>query len=242
MKKGKKSQSLWMLLPIMASWLLFVTSCSKATYLKVDKDSIQTTISGTSGDIAIETDGNSVQVEHAPQWIKTEINEEHTSLHYEVTLNSDRQLREDSIVLKSSDQKCVISVRQTFHATYIKTNPTEVTIPQTGGQAEVDVEMDSESPLVVDNTTIASVQDNKVVITLPENRGRRDLEQKLKISCDEESAEVIITQESNACKTCGGSGHLNKPCLNCNGMGAHICCNYTGKQFCPSCGGSGLSR
>ncbi len=53
-------------------------------------DSIYTTISGTEGNVMIETDGGNVEVIHVPQWIKTNINENHDTLHYMVELNTDR--------------------------------------------------------------------------------------------------------------------------------------------------------
>lgn len=239
----KKKHCAWLLLPLMASWLTLSTSCSKATYLKVDKDSIQATITGTQGDIAIETDGKSVEVAHAPRWIKTSLNEENTTLHYEVTLNSDRKLREDSIVLKTSDLTQAIFVKQTFKATFIKLTPDTVKFAQKGGTADVTVEVDAESELTVDNQAIAKITEpRKVTITMPQSYSPKTVEKHIAIGCDDITADLTVIQETPKCKTCGGKGHLNKPCPICDGLGARVCCMYTGKAVCQTCGGSGIAE
>lgn len=219
-----------------------VTSCQKATFLKVDNNNVKVTVEGAKGDIKIETDGKSVDVLHSPQWVKTNINEENTILHYEVGLNTDRKLREDSIVLESSDLTCSIYIRQTFKATYIKFDTDTVTISRSGGSAEVNVEVDADTPLIVDDHAIAKVEGRKIIINVPETKSKWGLHKVLKVTCDDISANLTIRQESNVCSRCDGEGFLNQDCPVCNGSGAHMCCNYTGKKRCPNCGGSGVAK
>lgn len=242
MKKAKQFQrALWML-PIMAIWMMLITSCQKATFLNVDTSNVNTTIEGCSGDISISTDGTSVDIVHSPQWVKTSINEDLSVLHYEVTMNTDRKLREDSIVLKSSDLTCAICVTQSFKATYIKFDRDTIEFPRNGGTAEVNVEVDATTPLQVDNHELAKVDGRKITITVPKSKSKWGLFKELIVSCDDISAKLIIKQESGVCPTCDGEGFLNQPCPVCNGFGAHVCCSYTGKKRCPTCGGSGMSK
>ena len=217
----------------------YCTSCQKATYLKVDTDTIKATIEGTSGDIKIDTDGRSVIIEHAPRWINASVNEDHTALHYEVGLNVDRKLREDSIVLKSSDLTCMVYVRQTFKATYIKFDQDTVRIPRKGGSVEVNVEVDADSPLHINNENIAKVDGRTINITLPETYNPKGITEIVRVSCDDISADLCVVQEVKICNSCGGSGFGKKPCSYCGGIGLHACCNFTGKEQCPVCGGFG---
>ena len=43
---------------------------------------------------------------------------------------------------------------------------------------------------------------------------------------------------AKVCAKCKGKGGFGK-CKVCNGEGFRICCNYTGKNLCESCGGCG---
>lgn len=221
--------------------ILNVTSCKKATFLTVDIDSVYTTISGTEGDIKIETDGGNVEIVHIPQWIKTNINENHDTLHYVVELNTDRKFREDSIVLRSSDITCRISVSQSFKATFIKFTPEEVLVPSRGGTEEVMVEVDGEGALTVDHSDIARVEGRKIFITLTKNQELKDRTFDINVTCDEISASLKVTQKNSKCQACNGTGYSNKVCTMCNGAGLY-CCNYTGKEFCDVCGGSGVTE
>lgn len=219
-----------------------LVSCHKTTFLKVDKDIIKANLEGTSGDIKIETDGKKVEIAHVPQWVKVTVNEEHTELHYCVDLNTDRKLREDSIVLKSSKLTCAIHVRQSFKATYIKLEPESVSFPIEGGTVEVSVDVDADTPLSVDNMDIAQVEGRKIIITMPRTNSTQNKKKVVKVTCDDITTDLIVTQENGACARCGGSGFLNKPCSYCNGVGVWACCGYTGKERCPVCNGSGLKR
>ena len=232
----------FLFLPLMGYLFLSfcVSSCKKATFLKVDNNKVSTTIDGTSGNINIETDGKEVEVVHSPRWIKTSINEENTILNYTIELNTDRKLREDSIVLKSSDLTCAVYVKQTFKATYIKFDNDTVRFGRKGGTEQVSVEVDAASPLHVDNMNIAKVDGRKIIITMPETWERTGVTKVIKVSCDDITANLIVLQETKKCKRCGGSGFLNKPCSNCGGLGAHMCCMWTGKEMCPSCYGTGI--
>jgi len=229
------------------AWLVLIalttmmSSCHKATYLRVDNDTINVTLEGNSGNIKIETDG-SVEVAHAPQWAKTNINEENTNLHYEISLNTDRKLREDSIVLESSDLTCTIFVHQTFKATYIKFDKDTVTISKDGGMAEVNVEVDASSPLKIEDHSVAKTEGHKIIINMPANDGVWGKYKKLKVSCDDITAYLTIIQESNVCPKCNGEGFFNVPCPECGGIGLNMCCKYTGKKMCHACYGSGKAR
>ncbi len=222
--------------------ILNVTSCKKATFLTVDIDSVYTTISGTEGDIKIETDGGNVEIVHIPQWIKTNINENHDTLHYVVELNTDRKFREDSIVLRSSDITCRISVSQSFKATFIKFTPEEVLVPSRGGTEEVMVEVDGEGALTVDHSDIARVEGRKIFITLTKNQELKDRTFDINVTCDEISASLKVTQKNSKCQACNGTGYSNRICPDCNGVGVHACCNYRGKAYCDVCGGSGVTE
>lgn len=239
MKKLSNKTHGWLVLMVLA---VIVTACQKATFLKVDNENVNATIEGGSGDIPISTDGKSVKVVYAPQWVEASVNEGYTALHYEIALNTDQQLREDSIVLGSSDLTCVIHVTQSYKATYIKFDKDTVEISKDGGTVEVNVEVDATTPLVIDNNDFAKVEGRKIVITLPKNKSIRKVLKELKVSCDDISANLTVKQESNACLKCNGDGFLNQPCPECNGFGYHMCCNYTGRKRCPACGGSGIAK
>ena len=227
---------------VTAILMMSVTSCKKATFLKVDNDSISTTIKGTEGDIKIETDGGKVEVLHAPAWVKTTINEAHDTLHYVVDLNTDRKLREDSIVLKSSDITCKITVSQSFKATTIKFTPEEVVIPSRGGTEEVTVEVDGEGALTIDHSDIARVEGRKIIITLTKNQEPKDRTFVINVGCDELTALLKVTQKNSKCPACNGTGYSNRTCPECNGMGYHYCCNYRGKAYCDVCHGNGTTE
>lgn len=227
---------------VTAILMMSVTSCKKATFLKVDNDSIRTTIRGTEGDIKIETDGKKVEIAHAPQWVKATLSENYDNLHYVIDLNTDRQLREDSIVLKSSDITCRIYVSQSFKATYIKFKPEEVVVPSRGGTEEVEVEVDGEGALSIDHSDIARVEGRKILITLTKNDEPKDRTFVINVKCDDLSALLKVTQKNSKCTACNGTGYSNRTCPECNGMGYHYCCNYRGKAYCDVCQGSGITE
>lgn len=219
--------------------LAVLASCQRATYLKTDVDTLQATISGKTGEVRIETDVKDVEITHSPQWMKTSLNEDNTIMKYEFQMNTDRNLREDSIVLSCAGLTRRILVRQSFKATYVKLNPAVVKLPRSGGTAEVEVDADSETGIVVDHSNIARVEGRKVIIRLTES-GASQEKTIVKVSCDDVSADLIVEQESNKCPTCGGEGFLNRACSQCNGLGVGGCCNYTGKEKCPKCDGFGI--
>lgn len=41
------------------------------------------------------------------------------------------------------------------------------------------------------------------------------------------------------CKVCKGKGFFDEICPNCDGIGVHACCDYTGKKRCDNCYGIG---
>lgn len=221
--------------------MMGISSCKKATFLKVENDSIQTTITGSKGFIKIETDGGKVEVTHVPDWIKANVNETLDTLFYEISLNTDRQIREDSIVLKSSDLSCKILVKQSFKATYIKFSPEEVTISSKGGSEEVTVDVDGEGELSIDHQDIAHVDGRKIIVTLPKNDEPNDKSYIINVSCDDISAILKVVQKNSKCTACNGTGYSNRICPICNGAGFHACCNYVGKEYCSVCNGSGIT-
>lgn len=218
--------------------LLVVTSCKKATYLRVDTDKIETTISGKSGDVKIETDVQKVELTHVPSWVKVSLNEAQDMLHYEITLNTDGKQREDSIVIVNGELTNTILVSQAFKATYIKLEPSTLEFPRNGGTMTCNVIVDSESAVTIDNHDIATVEDKVITVKLPK-AGTTDKQRQITVKCDEQEAILTIEQESNVCKKCGGKGLTSGTHRDCDGMGCGAC-GYTGKQVCSACLGSGI--
>lgn len=226
-------------LVLVAIVVISLSSCDKATYIKVDTDTISAMITGASGEIKVETDAKKVEVAYAPKWVNASYNDSLKVVQYEIGVNADRKLREDSIVIKCANMTHTILVKQSFKASYIKFNPSEASIPREGGTVEVEVEVDSEGPLSIDNQNIASVNGRTITIKMGINPNTGKRNKKITVKCDDITETLNVTQESNCCPMCGGEGYLDEPCHECGGEGLHYCCNFTGKELCPKCYGSG---
>lgn len=211
---------------------------NKATILTADKDVVTTKIQGEKGTIIYTTDADEIELTHVPDWVTVSLNGK--VLQYDIKLNTTNNNRRDSIVVKAGDLTCSVEVRQNIKASYIKFDKDEVLLPKEGGAVSVNVDVDSDSPLFIDNEKLASVSGKVITIKASLNTNPEEWTKIITVKCDDISSEIKVTQESNVCSYCKGEGHLDSPCSLCGGLGAHGYCGYTGKEPCPKCQGTGM--
>lgn len=217
--------------------LLVLTACGGATFITPDKDSVNFTIEGGEESINISADG-SWEIAESPEWVTTTIQD--SILVIKTGRNESGAVREGNIVLKGkSDVESTIKVTQVAKCTHITPESDEVDFDKEGGTETVKIDTDGALQIEAPEGFTATFSDGVLTITAAANEGG-SRSGDIVLTCDEQSATILATQDGNICPTCNGTGRVR--CSACGGKGyvsypvRSMDIAYEG---CRRCGGSG---
>ena len=216
--------------------LLVLTACSGATVINTDKEAVDFTIEGGENTVSVSADGR-WNVETCPEWATTEIQD--STLVIKTARNETGAVREGYIVLKGKDNvQTVIKVTQAAKCTHINPETDMVEFEKEGGTQTVKIDTDGSPKVEAPEGFTAAYAGGVLTINAPANEGGGK-NGEIKLTGDDQSATIAVSQKGNICPTCNGSGKVR--CKKCGGRG------YipdggggdSGWYGCSSCGGSG---
>lgn len=215
-----------------------------ATYLRTEPSEILAVKAGGQCDIDIDYDGYIWTVNHQPDWV--EIDENENDFRLIVPPNRSGQFREGSITIQSGKLLAQVVVKQSAYATIMKASDTAVKFGKSGGAKDLIIETDgcAWEAEYTNWMTVTKESGTELHINCPRNEG--DFRTGT-ITVKEDNARVTIsvTQGGN-CNNCHGSGDIS--CSACAGMGSIgygmfysscMWCGGRGRISCGLCNGTG---
>ena len=216
--------------------LLVLTACGGATVINPEKNAVDFTIEGGEEKVDVKADGT-WNVKECPEWVTAEIQD--SILVIKTARNETGAVREGDIVLAGKGQvQVAIKVTQAAKCTRITPETDKVEFEKEGGTQTVRIDTDGSPQVEAPEGFTATYASGVLTINAPANEAGAKRGE-IKLTGDDQSATIAVTQKGNICPTCNGSGKVR--CKKCGGRG-YIPdggvgdCGWYG---CSSCGGSG---
>lgn len=214
-----------------------------ATYLRVEPNQVIAAKCGGSTNVSIDYDGYIWVINHKPDWVTVEENDNDFELTF--SPNTSGGVRQGTITIQSGGLLTQVELAQNAYATTIKPSVSVLKFDKAGGRKTVKVESDGikwevEYPQFLK----IEAEDDGFIVEASSNDG--DFRQGY-ITITEDNARTSVNfQQGGKCPSCHGSGSL--ACSMCGGLGGTgfgfyytQCgwCGGRGSYNCNSCGGKG---
>ena len=237
--------------------LLSLSSCKKATYLRVNPEKVEINMEGGQQVVHVTTDG-SWDVVGKPEWVTfTQTDDE---LIVDLEKNPTTKRRIDVIVLAAGDHSFNLPVTQFGEATYIKPSQSSLEFSKEGGTQTVGVDADGAVEVTCDGPFDVNLANSVLTVSASENT--EGLKQGvITLKSGDITASLSVKQNGKVCSRCGGRGKIRCPychgtgwddsgpaaggyCWHCGGYGgSDMYGRYgSGRIKCPSCHGTGQAR
>ena len=210
----------------------------QATFLTPDKKAINFDFNGGYETVIIGADGK-WSIADSPEWIKT-YNKD-GELIINTTYNKTDSVRDGYIKLSGKgDVTATIKVTQTSKCTHITPASDKVKFEKEGGTQTVNIDTDGMPQVEVTDGFSAYYSSGVLTINAPANK-KGAKSGKIKLTCNDQSAYINVSQKGNICSKCKGTGKVK--CTKCGGRGiVEGTDEYIGAWFeegCRKCGGRG---
>ena len=214
--------------------LLVLTACGGATFINPDKNAVDFTIEGGEESVTIGTDG-SWDISDCPEWVTTDFHE--NTLVIKTARNESGAVREGSILLTGKEGvSATIKVTQASKCTRINPENDKVEFEKEGGTQTVKIDTDGSPQVEAPEGFTATFAGGVLTINAPANEGGGK-NGEIKLTGDNQSATIAVTQKGNICPRCNGTGKVK--CSKCGGKGYYYS-DYTRSDYgCKNCGGRG---
>ena len=214
--------------------LLVLTACGGATVINTDKNAVDFTIEGGENTVSVSADG-SWKVAECPEWVTTDIQD--STLVIKTARNVSGAVRDGNIVLTGKDDvQAVIKVTQASKCTHITPETDKVEFEKEGGTQTVKIDTDGSPKVEAPEGFTAAYAGGVLTINAPANEaGGKNGE--IKLTGDDQSATIAVSQKGNICPRCNGSGKVK--CTKCGGRGEIFSEAYMSIFGCSRCGGGG---
>ena len=223
--------------------LIGMASCKKATFITADKNVASISMKGGEDRIVMHSDANDYSVVYAPEWIETSV--EDSVLVCKAEPNKTSAQKKGYVIVANGDERLTIRVFQQTLATYLLLAYDTLRINSKGNESVLPVFTDG-SDVTVENCPEGVTTEytyGKLIFRSNGNDGKNK-STKVTVSCDDQSAELLIMEMGNACEKCAGKGKILCPI--CRGSGVDYCPYRTcdecrGRLYvtCPTCKGTG---
>lgn len=217
-----------------------------ATYLRVEPNQLVANKGGGEIKVGIDYDGYVWMINHAPDWIY--IDEEENDFIVRAEKNETGAPRQGTITIQSGKQLAQVAIVQKGAATYIKGSKSSLYFPKEGGKQTVELETDGcELQGKATNFMETSFNNGKTAIDIEVGANNGNYRTGEVVVYEDNVTYTIQVAQSGTCPDCDGSGE--KTCSYCMGTGtvgfgmfANTCpaCGGSGKVNCGSCGGTGV--
>ncbi len=226
--------------------LVGVVHCvnNAATYLRVEPNQLVASKGGGKIKVDVDYDGYVWTVNHAPDWIDVDENE--NSFEVTVAGNQTGSGREGTITVQSGKLLAQVSVVQSGVATVVRGSESELSFEKSGGSQTVSVETDG-CELSVESSDFIQTgfsDDGDLIVSVGSNSDDYRTG-KVRVYEDNQSWTITVKQ-GGLCNVCHGSGEIY--CTWCSGTGtvgygmfASTClsCGGEGSYQCATCQGTG---
>ena len=216
-----------------------------ATYLRTEPSEIRASKAGCSCKVDIDYDGYIWTVNHQPEWV--DIDENDNDFLLSIDPNQTGQLREGSITIQSGKLLSQVIVKQNAYATMIKASETSIKFGKGGANKDITIETDgcSWDAEYTNWMTVTKESETELHIVCPRNEGDYRTGT---VTVKEDNARVTISvTQGGDCNNCHGSGEIScSSCLGMGGMGfgmyysSCMWCGGRGKVTCGLCNGKGF--
>ena len=235
---------------------------SKAKKIAVSEDKLAFTIAGGEKTVKVTADG-SYEVQDSPEWLTVETGD--STVTVKAGENKTGAEREGNILLAGNEGvQVIIKVTQATKCTHITPESDKVEFEKEGGTQTVRIDTNGSPQVEAPEGFTATYANGVLTITTQANeRGAKNGE--IKLTCEDQSATIVVAQKGNICPRCNGTGKVK--CSKCGGEGEiyhrasgdlegcsacggdrflNVFRNHdygfrkgSGKMKCPTCGGSG---
>lgn len=216
------------------------------TYLRIEPNEIRASKAGGSCKVDIDYDGYIWTVNHQPEWV--DIDENDNDFLLSIGPNQTGQVREGSITIQSGKLLSQVVVKQNAYATMIKASETSVKFKKGGANKDITIETDgcSWEAEYSNWMNVTKDEEETLHITCPRNDGEYRTGT---ITVKEDNARVTISvTQGGDCNNCHGNGEVScNSCLGMGGMGGFgmyysscMWCGGRGKVTCGLCKGTGV--
>ena len=204
-----------------------------ATYLRVEPNQLKASKCGGKIKIDVDYDGYVWTINHAPDWIDIEENE--NSFEVSVGKNLTGSRREGTITVQSGKLLAQVAIVQSGVATVVRGSKSNLKFGKSGGSQTVSIETDG-CELRAESSDFIQTSfsdDGDLIVRSNSNSGDYRTGQ-VRVYEDNQSWTIMVEQ-AGKCNVCHGSGKIS--CNLCSGMGTIGYGMFT--ATCMSCGGNG---
>lgn len=217
---------------VIGIFILYRYLMNAATYLRVEPNSIIAAKCGGKINVSIDYDGYIWTINHKPDWVTVEENENDFELTFNPNTSGDA--RQGTITIQSGSLLAIVELSQKANATFIKPSVSALKFDKDGGRKTIKLETDGtkwtvEYPKFLDVET----EEDGFIVRVSTNDG--DFRQGIITVTEDNVSTAINFQQAGKCPNCHGQGSTF--CTICGGVGS------TGYGMfymqCGWCGGDG---
>lgn len=215
-----------------------------ATYLRVEPNQLVASKGGGKIKVDVDYDGYVWTINHTPDWIDIDENENSFELSVEKNLTGSR--REGTITVQSGKLLAQVAIVQSGVATVVRASKSNLKFGKSGGSQTISVETDGceLSAECSDFIQTSFSDDGDLIVRVSSNSDDYRTGQ-VRVYEDNQSWTITVEQ-AGKCNICHGTGEIS--CTWCSGTGtvgygmfmsSCMSCGGSGSYKCSSCNGTG---
>lgn len=215
-----------------------------ATYLRVEPNQLVASKGGGKIKVDVDYDGYVWTINHTPDWI--DIDENENSFELSVGKNLTGSRREGTITVQSGKLLAQVAIVQSGVATVVRASKSNLKFGKSGGSQTISVETDGceLSAECSDFIQTSFSDDGDLIVRVSSNSDDYRTGQ-VRVYEDNQSWTITVEQ-AGKCNICHGTGEIS--CAWCSGTGtvgygmfmsSCMSCGGSGSYKCSSCNGTG---
>lgn len=215
-----------------------------ATYLRVEPNQLVASKGGGKIKVDVDYDGYVWTINHTPDWI--DIDENENSFELSVGKNLTGSRREGTITVQSGKLLAQVAIVQSGVATVVRASISNLKFGKSGGSQTISVETDGceLSAECSDFIQTSFSDDGDLIVRVSSNSDDYRTGQ-VRVYEDNQSWTITVEQ-AGKCNICHGTGEIS--CTWCSGTGtvgygmfmsSCMSCGGSGSYKCSSCNGTG---
>lgn len=215
-----------------------------ATYLRVEPNQLVASKGGGKIKVDVDYDGYVWTINHTPDWI--DIDENENSFELSVGKNLTGSRREGTITVQSGKLLAQVAIVQSGVATVVRASKSNLKFGKSGGSQTISVETDGceLSAECSDFIQTSFSDDGDLIVRVSSNSDDYRTGQ-VRVYEDNQSWTITVEQ-AGKCNICHGTGEIS--CTWCSGTGtvgygmfmsSCMSCGGSGRYKCSSCNGTG---
>ena len=217
---------------------------NSATYLRVEPNQLVASKGGGKIKVDVDYDGYVWTINHTPDWI--DIDENENSFELSVGKNLTGSRREGTITVQSGKLLAQVAIVQSGVATVVRASKSNLKFGKSGGSQTISIETDG-CELSAESSDFIQTSfsdDGDLIVRVSSNSDDYRTGQ-VRVYEDNQSWTITVEQ-AGKCNICHGTGEIS--CTWCSGTGtvgygmfmsSCTSCGGSGSYKCSSCNGTG---